>query len=138
MKILVPIDDTEFSEAALPAARRYASDGDLELVLVSVGELPEVSEQRREAEEMLLRRLEEVTRSIDPGIGVRPRVHLAGDPVRGILEVAAEEQVDRIVIASHERSPYRELVEGSVAEELRDEAARIPVDVVQLDGHPQD
>jgi nucleotide-binding universal stress UspA family protein len=131
MKILVPIDDTEFSERALDAVGRHANaDGDLELVLVSVGRFAEVSTQRDDAEELLLRRLEQVAQKVDPAIPVHRRVHLAMDPVRGILEVAREERVDRIVIASHDKSAYRELVEGSVAEDLVEAAGHVPVEVV--------
>ncbi len=131
MKILVPIDETEFSEHALPKALELGrGERDFELVLVSVGELPEVSQHAKETHSVLEKRLRKVRERLDPGLHVQEEVRLAGDPVRGILEVARDEHVDRIVIASHEHSAFRDLIDGSVAEELQEETQRIPVTVV--------
>ena len=42
----------------------------------------------------------------------------AGDPVRGILEAAEDEDVDLIVMGTHGRFGLAELTQGSVASDL--------------------
>jgi nucleotide-binding universal stress UspA family protein len=131
MKILIPISEDISSRAAIPVALDMVDGVGSEVVLASVGELPEVPEQAAEARDALNRRLAEARREIT-GVPVRTRVELAGDPVRGIIQIAREEHVDRIVIASHRRGAFQSLIERSVAEDLRDELARIPVTVVPV------
>ena len=127
MKILVPISDDAASRAAVPTALDLLDGG--ELILASVGELPEVPEQAVEAKRALRRRLAEVESKIR-GVSVKSRIELAGDPVRGIVQIARDEHVDRIVIASHARGAFETLVDRSVADDLREELERIPVTVV--------
>jgi len=127
MKILVPISDDAASMAAVPTALDLLDGG--ELILASVGELPEVPEQAVEAKRALRRRLAEVESKIR-GVSVKSRIELAGDPVRGIVQIARDEHVDRIVIASHARGAFETLVDRSVADDLREELERIPVTVV--------
>ncbi len=55
-----------------------------------------------------------------------------GNPVREILKVADEEEVSLIVVGSHGRSNFEEVLLGSVSEELV-RRARVPVLVVRRD-----
>lgn len=128
MKILVPISDDDASTEAIPEAVARAGNGG-HLVLASIGELPEVSALAQDAEAALRRRLDEVARDI-AGMTVTKRIELAGDPVHGIVAIAREEQVDQIVIASSHRGAFEQLVDGSVADEVRDALQEIPVEIV--------
>ncbi|MCA9848079.1 MAG: universal stress protein [Dehalococcoidia bacterium] len=128
MKILVPISDDAASREAIPQAVTAAGAGG-HIVLASIGELPEVSEQAEEARAALRERLDKAAREIS-GPQVTERIELAGDPVRGIIEIARDEHVDRIVIASTHRGQFEQLVDGSIAEELREDLKQIPVDIV--------
>jgi nucleotide-binding universal stress UspA family protein len=130
MKVLVPIDQSAESEAALPDAQRLAREPDGEIVLVSVGELPETSEHEAQARGTLQDRLDQVAASMDAP--VRTRVELAGDPVRGILEVAREEHADAIVMAAADGSSWTDLLsQEDVAEEVAEGTSR-PVHIVRL------
>jgi nucleotide-binding universal stress UspA family protein len=126
--ILVPVDGSSLSEAALPIADRIARERGGEVVLMSVTELPETTDQagvaRRDAEKSL----ERPARGI--GSATRLRVEQTGDPVRGILHAAAEEHADLMVMASSDPSGVRSLVDGSIAEEVEKSAA-IPVQIVE-------
>lgn len=128
MKVLVPISDDPVSETAIPEAVALAG-ADGHLVLASVGELPEVSEHREEIQAALRRRLNEAARNVR-GVPVTERYEFSNDPVRGLVAIAREEQVDRIVIASQNRGAFEQLVDGSVAEDLKDELDHIHVQVV--------
>ena len=128
MKILVPISEAHESAEAIPeAVARAGKDG--HLVLASIGEDPEVSKHARDVQAALRKRLDEVARDI-VGLPVTKRIELAGDPVRGIVEIARDEHVDQIVIASSHRSAFERLVDGSVADDLRDALQNIPVEIV--------
>jgi nucleotide-binding universal stress UspA family protein len=127
--ILVPIDENESSEAGLREAARIARGDGSRVVALAVGELPETSEHEEETRNQLERRLAEVIARVS-GVPVQQRVELAGDPVRGILDVAREEQADRIVIASEQRSLLEALGHESVSDEVEEEAD-VPVRVVR-------
>lgn len=129
MKVLVPISDDPISRQVIPEAITLAGDGG-ELVLAAIGEVAEVSEQAREAHLALRRRLDEVARGVI-GVRVTERIELAGDPVRGIIDIARDEHVDRIVIASSHRGEFERLVDGSVADDLREQLEAIPVEIVR-------
>ena len=131
MKVLVPIDDTDLSHSAIPVAARMVREAGGELLLVSIGELPETSRHEAEEASALQRRLAEAASRIE-GVPVHTRVELAGDPAAGVLQVAAEEHTDRIVMASSGAGRFEALVEGSVAEDV-EEDARVPVTVVSPD-----
>lgn len=128
MKILVPISDAPESAEAIPEAVALAGK-DGHLVLASIGEDPEVSDLAHDAQAALRERLDEVARDI-VGVTITKRIELAGDPVRGIVEIARDEHVDQIVIASSHRGAFEQLVDGSVAEDLRDALQDIPVAIV--------
>lgn len=131
MRVLVPIDDTRESEAALTEAVRLIAGTDGSIILVTVGELAETSEQADEARDVLGRRLEEIAERLEP-LPVETRVALTGDPVQGILDVAAEEHADRIVMAPEREGFWDALLQGrSVSDEVASDAS-MPLRVLNM------
>ena len=120
-KILVPVDFSENSEAALDWATVLARDTGATLLIVHVetvplttggGEyiyaIPEPPTQE------LLERLNKVLPK-DPAIAVVPRL-LAGDPADAIIRTAESDGADMIVMGTHGRRGITRLLMGSVAE----------------------
>lgn len=70
-------------------------------------------------------------RLVDAGLEVEVRVG-AGDPVQGLLAIAAESGVDTIVCGSHGKSILTKLFVGSVSEQLVVEAD-IPTMLIRYD-----
>ncbi|MEZ4503499.1 MAG: universal stress protein [Dehalococcoidia bacterium] len=137
MTILVPVDESEASQAGLSAAVDIARSAGEDIVLVTVGPLPETSAQRDEAFDVLGKHLDQIAGGVT-GVKVRTRVQLAGDPVRGILEVADDEKVSQIVMAhtagsgaALEMGPFGPgLFDASVTEDV-EKSASVPVTVVR-------
>lgn len=129
MTILVAIDDTRESEAALPLARRLGPPDGAGLVLVSIGELPETSEHAADERDALGRRLRDLReRYALPA--ARLRVELAGDPAQGLVQVAEDEGADRILLSTSQATIGEEIAGASVVEELSDEAQEAGVRVL--------
>lgn len=112
-KILLPLDGSSCSEAAVPLAKEMAASLGASIVLVTVGNLPETSMMASEERDELLGMLKRV--ASEHGLSADPRVDMGGDAARGILEIADEEDVDLIVMATHGRSGLSEFAQGSVA-----------------------
>src|SRR5947207_4682638 len=115
-RILVPIDGSDLSLAAVPLADKLASGLGAEMVFVTVGELPETPAHADDMEKDLTGRIARVAGLVSSP--VREKVVKAGDPVRGILEPAEEENVDLIVMGTHGRFGLAELTQGSIASDL--------------------
>ncbi|MFQ6026716.1 MAG: universal stress protein [Dehalococcoidia bacterium] len=133
MKMLVPLDGSEFAEEVLGPASELAKLSQAEVILVEVvrravardaaapaapiqpalgyglwgGDVPEDREDY----------LKEVAVRYFPA-GARWRVLLGEDPAQEILACAREEQVDLIALATHGRSGLARMVLGSVADKL--------------------
>lgn len=142
-KILVPLDGSMLAEAALPTACDFAARDGARISLVRAAEamtLPgaDVVEAQvtavREAEEYLaavVRRLE------DRGIR-RVETHVwYGPAAAAIVEAAAAQKADLIVICTHGRSGVGRLVLGSVAESVL-RGTTTPILVVRADHAPLD
>jgi nucleotide-binding universal stress UspA family protein len=114
IKLLVPINDSELSHAALPVAGWLARGLRAEVVLLTVGTVAETSAQAREERAELLKTLDRATPELE-GLKVREIVSTGGDPVEIILRTAGEEKIDLIVMSTHGHSPLAELAQGSVA-----------------------
>jgi len=120
-RILVPIDFSPYSDAALALATSLARDGDGTLVLAHVEVIP-LSAAGGEfmyaipepPTEELLDKLEHVVPP-DSHIPVERRL-LAGDPADAIIRLAESENIDLIVMGTHGRRGLRRLLMGSVAE----------------------
>jgi nucleotide-binding universal stress UspA family protein len=128
-RILVPLDGSEFAEAALDPALAIAQCMGAEVVLFRVAqpiprteklaEMPDVyndvvAATYREAEEYL-RNLQEKLASDQISIEFRPA---SGGIARQILDYATGHDVDLIVLSSHGRSGVDRWVHGSIAQKV--------------------
>lgn len=128
-KILVPLDGSPYSEAALQSASFMARAFGSSLKLVTVEEIPyplhpaeaavHKAESWQDAQKYLDARAHELRQQ---GCDVTTKVLRAGQPAQRILEEMAEERVDLLVIGSHGRTGLTRLLLGSVAERLAREA----------------
>lgn len=134
-KILVPIDFHEPSHGALIEACKMAGRTNAELVLLYVdafparpaGALPYLPEQVvAEHADAVRRRMDSFVAEVARH-GCRPRTRVvSGDVQRGILDAAAEEQADLIVMGTHGRRGLLDMLLGSVTEQIV-RASPIPV-----------
>ena len=114
-QILLPIDDSELSHAAIPFARDLATRLKASLILMTAGNVPE-SRDRAVSNEKRLEMLSQTAAKF--GLHAGLRVDMSGDAVEDIPHVAKEEDVDLIVMSTHGRSGLSELVQGSTAEQV--------------------
>ena len=137
-RILVPIDFSPYSDAALALATSLARDGDGTLVLAHVEVIP-LSAAGGEfmyaipepPTEELLDKLEHVAPP-DSHVPVERRL-LAGDPADAIIRLAETENIDLIVMGTHGRGAVHHVLVGSVAERVV-RAAPCPVLTVRDTG----
>jgi len=139
--ILVPTDLSEPAEAAWAHARTLAqkTGGTLVLLYVAesvlshfgvVGLVPSVTELEEQHDIASRLKLQEmVDQAAGLGLKVRSRV-AAGKPWQKIVDVAAEEGADLIVVGTHGRTGFAREAIGSTAERVV-RAARCPVLVVR-------
>jgi nucleotide-binding universal stress UspA family protein len=127
-RILVSLDGSIFSERVLPYARALASAFGSELVLLAVPQVPEVEGYRAPGKAMEAIRaktvanmdnfLKAVARSLQQD-GIKVRTITTGSlPVRTIVSVSEEEDVDMIMLTSRGRGGLDLLFMGSVAERV--------------------
>ncbi|WP_336002130.1 universal stress protein [Halorientalis halophila] len=139
-RILVPVDGSEQSREACDFAMREYPDGEFVLLHVinpteagySAGAtLPSFSEEwfeRAKADaESLLEELADRDSASESRISSETVV---GKPSRAIVEYAAENDVDLIVMGSHGRSGVTRILLGSVAENVVRNAT-VPVTVAR-------
>ncbi len=143
-KILVPLDGSKLAEQALPTALKLATAVGGQIILMRVpqyhevmtmasvgGEMPPVAlsgDDSHEAEAYL----NEVALFHN-----RETVHLVtrlgdGDPASAIVDIAAAEEVDLIVMSTHGRAGLARWALGSVAEKVL-RAATVPVVILRDD-----
>jgi len=128
MKILLAVDDSKFSEAALKTVTsQYRPQGTQVRVLhvlqpiafsappqMSPGYAPELQDQGKEAEKLLQRAAKTLL-----GAGFQVDTEIAkGDVREGILDVAQNWHADMIVLGSHGRGGVGRFLLGSVAESV--------------------
>ena len=129
-KILVPLDGSVHSEAALKSASFMARAFNAELKLVTVEEIPLpiypgetasqlLMENRGDEANYLQARAHELR---EQGCSVTTAVLPPGPPAQRILEQVHKDRSDLIVIGSHGRSGMTRILLGSVAERLAREA----------------
>ncbi|MBS0209535.1 MAG: universal stress protein [Planctomycetes bacterium] len=121
-KILVPTDFSEMSRAAVDYAAALAREGGGELLIVTVREITPIYATAEgmycgveEPNHAALKQMLNEVRPKDPLVRVRREV-LDGAPADAIVALAAAEQVDLIVMATHGRTGLMHLLMGSVAE----------------------
>ena len=150
MRILLPIDESECSEAALQTVMRQFQPQGAEVRVIHVDDWPRGmpaslafsegpaaadhilsihDERRRRARTLMAGAVRELN-----GAGFRASCELRdGDARDGILDAAADWHPDVIVIGSHGRRGLQRFLLGSVAENVM-RHARCSVEVVRADG----
>jgi nucleotide-binding universal stress UspA family protein len=136
-KILHANDGSEYAFHALGVALAIAKRNDSELHMVSaeeIGHVPEFTEEVREETGTASRRYRGVlqrARAMAEESEVKLHTHVvAGHPVRSIVELAAELNVELLVIGAKGRSTWHERIAGSRADRIT-RLARCPVLVVK-------
>jgi nucleotide-binding universal stress UspA family protein len=126
VKIILAVDGSQFSEAAMQVLIQQMRPDGNEILLVHVIEAPAFFEQdavlqerRRRAEKIMLH----TTEALRSGgyQQVQTRV-VEGEPRMGILEVASDHHADLIVLGSHGRKGLQKLLLGSVAQSVAQHA----------------
>jgi nucleotide-binding universal stress UspA family protein len=134
-KILVPLDGSERAEAILPHVIELAQCGNGSIILLQIIEpeplliSPYDPLTIRESNETITHHLNEAkaylwtrcTRLHKLGLEAHSRVD-HGPVVEGILEVASNEAVDLIAMASHGRTGLARVLFGSVATGILEKA----------------
>jgi universal stress protein A len=125
-RILVPVDFSDYSKAAVRYAQEFAAKFDAQIVLAHVVEqmvypgdwmYPPLagSEFAVEKKERLLEKLKELT----AGASVKVKhIVKVGRAWHELLEIAKTEKVDLIIIATHGYTGLKHVFLGSVAEKV--------------------
>ncbi|ADJ14976.1 universal stress protein [Halalkalicoccus jeotgali] len=131
MNILVPIDDSDQSRAAIKYADVTFPDAEITAIHVipvegywaAFADDPEVMPGYEQARDHAEELFEEARGRIDSGIDTRITT---GNPAREIVDFAGKGGFDAVVIGSHGRTGATRVLLGSVAEAV---ARRSPVPV---------
>lgn len=137
-RILVPLEHSEYDHAIVEHVRKLAAMCHASVVLIhvadgfaarNVGQL-----HLRESEEMRLdREYLELTSELLAADGIETDSILAGgDPAKEIAAAAARESCDLIAMSTHGHRFIKDIVYGSVANEVR-HLSRVPVLLVRGD-----
>jgi nucleotide-binding universal stress UspA family protein len=129
MKTLVPLDGSLLAEAAVEVARKQAETHGGEIILLTVGELPEVTAHRQEEHAALRRIVDPVAERLQD-LPVSVRTDMGGDAVEAIVRTAEEEGVDQIIMSTHGRSGVSLRTHGSVADGVL-RRSTVPVTLVR-------
>ena len=127
MKILIGVDDSPHSKAAVDFVRRMVWPKNTKVVVVSVvqtvvpmyTELYVPASVPLDVQEELVRAHQGIVSSAESslqggGLGIEAKV-LHGDPRVALVEAARNEHADLMVVGSHGRSGIAKLFMGSVA-----------------------
>lgn len=140
-RILVPLEHSEYDAAILAHVQALAKFSGASVVLIHVADgfaARNVNQLNlRESEEMRADRqyLETVCASLTAA-GVKTESLLAGgDPAREIADAAAREQCDLIAMSTHGHRFIKDVLYGSVANEVR-HLSRVPVLLVRGERRP--
>ena len=141
--IVVPLDESELSESALPVAKAFAADSGSDLVLMTVVDVStdfavwigsrddaeDFENEQRRAQEYL----DKIAARVD-GVNVRTVVR-SGRPEVEILRLLDEIDNPLVVMSSHGRSGFDRLMVGSVANRI---VASADCPVVVVHGEEED
>lgn len=134
-KILIPLENSEADKTILDHIRALSKLTGAELLLVHVADgwvaRNYESLELRESEEMKIDQayLESVAKTL-AGEGFSVQYQLAlGDPVKEIVKVAHEQNVDLIAMSTHGHRLISDLLYGSTADKVRH---RVDVPVLLL------
>lgn len=137
-RVLVAYDGSEPSARAVDYAADHFHEGEVVLVTVvdpydrlhgAYGGMDLSSVGAEDAYEQAKADLEEMQATFDDGTSVTTAVGV-GRPAHTILDLAAEHEVDHILIGSHGRSGAQRVLLGSVAETVLRRAA-VPVTIIR-------
>lgn len=138
-KILYPTDFSEVAKRALEYCKKLKEAGAKKIIVLHVIEMdPNVEKIPANIKEVLKEELEQTSRKeIEAiaaklkklGFDVTTRIEL-GSPVKKILKVEDEENVSAIVLGSHGKSNIKEILIGSVSENVI-RKSRVPVLIVK-------
>jgi nucleotide-binding universal stress UspA family protein len=129
-KILFPTDFSEPANKALKTANELASHFSAELILIHVVSttplIPaspgltgyHLPEAIREMEDNARKSLEEMVREKLEGETKSRTMVVGGNPADEIARLAADEEVNLLVIATHGLSGWRKFIFGSVADKV--------------------
>jgi nucleotide-binding universal stress UspA family protein len=122
-KILVPVDFSTPTRAAVQMATSLAKDHGASLLLLHVEEPPlaygggELYYGVDAPDVDALRKMLEEVKPTDPNVFCTRRL-VTGDPAAAIVRVAEEDSADLIVMSTHGRTGVTRFLMGSVAEEV--------------------
>jgi nucleotide-binding universal stress UspA family protein len=127
--ILSPIDFSDSSRAALDVAVDFASRFGAELLLVhvvpAIPDLPADVSPRKEGEydqslaDGAEKRLSDLAAGLaQKNVKARAEIGTANDVGMELVRIAAQNQADLIIIATHGMTGWRKIAFGSVAEEV--------------------
>ena len=135
-RILVPLEHSSYDAAILEHVRKLAHFSNASVVLMHVADgwaARNVSQLNlRESEEMRMDReyLESTCKSLNAD-GIEAECLLAGgDPSREIADAAAREGCDLIAMSTHGHRFIKDMLYGSVANEVR-HISKVPVLLVR-------
>ncbi len=140
-RMLYPTDFSELSEKALPYVLTLKEAGAHTIILLHVIDSStldamthyspiDLLETRKRLRDMAAQKIEALAAQFESaGFSVAVRIE-EGIPFREILRVEQEEQVTSIVMASHGSSNIKEMLLGSVSEQVI-RKARTPVIVIK-------
>ncbi len=135
-RILVPLEHSEYDKAILDHVRQLAAMSKASVILMHVADgfaARNVNQLNlRESEEMRVDReyLEQKCAQLESE-GVRAECVLAGgDPATEIADAAAREHCDLIAMSTHGHKFIKDMIYGSVANEVR-HRSRVPVLLVR-------
>jgi universal stress protein A len=135
-KILAPTDFSELSREGVRYASQLAKDVGAQLIVMNVIILDETNTTTKGETEAHKARLAEFVAKTVPHHGADLKVRevvVAGQPYNAIIDCAANEHVDLVVMSSHGRSGLSRMLIGSVTDRLL-RAAKCPVLVVPSHG----
>ncbi len=125
-RILLAIDGSQYSEAAVGAAGHLARQAGLPVTVVSVTTASHSDSRRKEAEQAVAANVERLK---SMGLEAEGRV-VQGRPDEAIVKLAEDIGADLIVMGSHGRTGLSKILLGSVVERVIGQAA-CPVLVVK-------
>jgi len=135
-RILVPLEHSPYDAAIVETVRMFARECGSAIVLIHVADgfaARNVKQLNlRESEEMRVDReyLEQMSASLKAeGFDVESLL-AGGDPSKEITEAAAREQCDLIAMSTHGHKFIKDMLYGSVANEVR-HLSRVPVLLVR-------
>jgi nucleotide-binding universal stress UspA family protein len=138
-KILYPTDFSDVSKKALEYCKKLKGAGTKKVIVLHVIEMDPNIEKvpanfrevfKKEVEQTARKAIEAIAAELKKnGFDVTVRIEL-GNPVKEILKVEGEENASAIVLGSHGKSNIKEILIGSVSENVI-RKSRVPVLVVK-------